>query len=1165
MIRKVALFYCIVWPLFGLMGQNIKGAPLKTKIWIVDGCSLLLDDFTLIPNSITINNNSITIDSFEVYNRYISLQESVCSAHKGDTLIIRYRTFNFDLTKPVFLFDSSKLVLKQRPFTRVFEYQSTDTAGLFSSSRGLDYRGSFSRGFSLGNSQSLLLNSNFDMQLNGDLGNGVKIRAAISDENLPIQAQGNTQQLQEFDKIFIQISKGQTQLTAGDYELRKPTGHFMNYYKKLEGLSASTVLPIGNNASLSTRGSFAVSRGKFARRTLPVKEGNQGPYRLEGNNKERFIIVLSGTEKVYFNGILLIRGYDYDYVIDYNRAEIIFSPTRAVARDSRVIVEFEYTDISYLRTLWATETEYNRKKWKIGINTYSEQDSRNATGNVQLDSTDVIILAGSGDDPSRAIRSGIKRVTPDEQLVTGRILYAGLPDPLDPNSLILKFTENPDSALYSATFTEVGIGNGDYNIDNSRLKNGRVYVFVGKGMGSYQPVVQLIAPEQKQMFTAYSTFKPTANTSISSELAMSRLDLNRRSALDSEDDTGLAAHIALNHSIQLDSAGIWALSGALRHEYVQQTFNPLNPYRNAEFNRDWNLGLFSGQGDEHLTTIGLSLKESEKQQFSYFLDRFEKGQSYRGLKHGVILNAEIDRFSIQAIGNFLTSVKQQVEQITQFSRPNIKIQYKLNKSGSWLTGAELDAESSRVKGLSVDTLSRQSFAFQHYKFFVSHQLNQTISLKSGYSVREDVFAKSGSMDLASRAHEAELAGKWTPTSFSDLQWSVIGRDLQILDSELLPADKSRRTLLGRVDYSFSAMRQAIRATTSYNTSAGQEPKTEYVFQKVETGQGEYIYIGNSENPNKSNILDFRYDPTNPLANYIRLSLTNNEFLRTSNIELNQNVFIEPSKWLNRQNTASNVSGFSKWMGRFSGQSNIKIIKKKRDGSDVPLASFFDFTLNDTSLVAYGSLSNHTLFFNRGQAEYDIQIGRKNNQQRVVQVSGREDRGSVEYFIKARRNVRRQMDLFLTLENNLRTFASPIFNDRNLDILIYRIKPEINIRPTAYTRWVLTYTYQDKKQRLLTRDQAQIHEVTLEYTYRKQQSFSLDARFSVVGIQFSGIPGSPIEYDLLEGLKNGRNYLWNVLFTKRLANNIDLSLNYEARKAGVLETVHVARVQAKATF
>lgn len=93
----------------------------------------------------------------------------------------------------------------------------------------------------------------------------------------------------------------------------------MNYFKKLKGISLSSAFQVGKQTEVSSKGSFAISRGKFTEQTLPTKEGNQGPYRLQGNNGERFIIVLAGTEKVYFNGNLLKRGFDYDYVIDYNR------------------------------------------------------------------------------------------------------------------------------------------------------------------------------------------------------------------------------------------------------------------------------------------------------------------------------------------------------------------------------------------------------------------------------------------------------------------------------------------------------------------------------------------------------------------------------------------------------------------------------------------------------------------------------------------------------------------------------------------------------------------------------------------------------------------------------------------------------------------------------
>ncbi len=1177
---------------------------LRSKTIPVLTLPQLLDTLTVVPGSVevadaatgeripphffTLKNNRITFDtSFSILNSQFS--------------IVKYRVLPFNLAAPIARLDTSVLK-KPGDFLIGYQYDPyADEQRPLLPQRGLDYNGNYTRGLSFGNNQNLVLNSQFNLQMAGTLGD-LEILAAITDNNIPLQPEGNTQQLREFEKIFIQVSKDRTKLIAGDYELTKPNGYFMNYFKKLQGATFSQQWAVGKlkthpdkyvGTKLETKASAAIARGKFARNTLTSQEGNQGPYRLEGAEGERFIIVLSGTEKIFVDGRLQQRGLDADYVIDYNAGHVTFTNRRLITKDSRIVVEFDYNTQDYQRSLYALNNEWQGKNYRLYLNTYSEQDGRQPIDG-DFSQTELEVLRNAGDSSFNAVVSAIDTV---EEFSAFRVLYE-LRDTTVNGTLyenVLVFSTSQQLAKYSAGFSLVGQGNGNYILDTETAANGRVYRWVapdpvtGRPTGQFEPIRRLVAPNRQQLYTAGGEFSPSAKTKLRAEVALSNFDQNRLSDLDDANNTGLAGTVGAKQVIEVGSRQSAVSSPTPEHqsairnpqsvieleanyEFAQQKFKELNPYRPAEFTRDWNVnrnvndvGIVTRPSNEHLFNGGATLRTQKMGSLQYNLGGFLRDTLYTGIKHFAKYAYLKNGWDVWAQGDILTT--KSTTEHSEFMRPkaNFAMPFLRDSTGTkyWKAGIYGERErnsrfTKQLQGGAPDTLNKASFFYDLVKIYVESPESEKVNFKTSYQRRLDYAPNGEEFSASTTADELNLNGDWQQSRNSRLGWNFTWRQLAIQDTTLSKLDPSD-TYLGRLDYSLNLLRGLAQSITSYEIGSGQERKLEFTYLQVPAGEGTHQWTDRNGD-GKVQLDEVEIAPFQDVANAVRVTVFTDDFIRTNNVTFNQSLRLEPKAvWFN-------TTGGKKFLSRFSTQSSLQITRKVRQLDGVSAWNPFELNVADTALVSTRSSVYNTLFFNRADPKYDLQLGMSDNQNKLVQTTGFESRRQRQQFFKTRWNMTKSLSFQTELTLGKDEQGSEQFESKRYRIESWETKPQLTWQPSNSFRMGATWRHKQAENRLDTLgENAKTNDLKWEMTFNQSATTSIRSEFSFVKIAFNGQANSPVGFAFLQGLQNGKNFIWNITLDRQVAKNIRVGITYEGRKTGQANLIHVGRAQVGAVF
>jgi hypothetical protein len=380
----------------------------------------------------------------------------------------------------------------------------------------------------VGSNKDAAVEQSLRVSVTGNVGEDVKLTALLSDQNVPLQPEGNTQRLEELDEVLIRVDAPRGSATLGDFLAERKATAFGDFERRLSGAQA-----IGRAGPGEAWGIGASARGTFRSVEIRGEEGKQGPYALAGTGSSATGVIVAGSERVWVDGRMQTRGQNYDYVIDYSRGELEFTNQRLITEDSEIAVDFEVADQAYRRNFYLGEggfaTEGGGFDWRLGI--ASEVDDRDPL-NLTLSEENRALLAAAGDEPV---------LVPGDvcdTLGTGDYLERFAP----PDSVRYFEYAGIDSGTCDVSFTFIGPDSGSYvrRRDEDTLLT--YFEYVGAGLGDYVPGILLSAPRRLTL-TDMGVRANAAGLSLQLDGALSREDRNLLSS-QADDDNDAAAGLA---------------------------------------------------------------------------------------------------------------------------------------------------------------------------------------------------------------------------------------------------------------------------------------------------------------------------------------------------------------------------------------------------------------------------------------------------------------------------------------------------------------------------------------------------------------------------------------------------------------------------------------------
>jgi len=1127
-MRSLLILLCIALSLHSFAQSK------RTIVLLPNINCISLDTSIVRPGSIQIIHKNEVLKSG--YRYTVHAQMLLRDTLYSDTLWVKFETY--DLPYKAFM-QSYEPQFGKRDF---FQFGQIQAPTIHNSYDAIQKSGSITRGISIGNQQDLGVQSSLNLQLTGKIANRFQLLASISDNNIPVSSSGSTQQFQEFDQIFIQLTDKKNKIIAGDFTLPLRAHYFMKYTKRGLGVFVQNTSEIKKSGVLKTEVSASISKGKFNRQNIQGIEGSQGPYRLQGADGESYITVLGGTESVYLDGSKLVRGQDQDYLIDYNSAEIIFTPRNRITKDKRIVVEFQYSDRQYARPLITADLEYSTKKESTYVQYFQELDAKNQPLQQTLTAEDRLVLAQAGDSFSGTNVSGIDSVG----FQSDRVMYA-LIDTLAYTDVLI-YSNNALTGFYTANFTFVGNGNGNY-IENGFSSYGKVFKWVapvdGIKQGNYEPIQRLTAPKRQRMLVAGHTAnwgKETNYWSMNVEGAYSELDANTFSNLNDQNNRGVALKASIKEKIAGRKEGkvfLWEVNT----ENLSSAFYRIERFREVEFERNWNTRSLLRYGESEWLSEAKVVREFSQGKFiSLSGGHYEIGSIFDGNKMKFLVNANLSKHT-----------KIQIDASALETNGAIASSFIRQKAHLYREGERFTFGIRDEQELNTFAVAQQSYKFFDGEVYFRSTDTAHRAFKLFVRNRKDhAFIVNGVTPI-STANNYGVEFRNTTKGGSYFAFTASNRQLISLNS--LALIKPLSSLLGRIEFR-TPQSKWIQMNLFYETSSGLEAKQAFIYAEVPAGQGVYVWNDYNDNGIKElsefEVAAFAYE-----ANYVRLPVQTTEYQSIYTTSFTSSLNVNPRQWKKKTTRIYNV------LKSWSTQLMSRAERKSTYGGLEHISPLYE---NEAFLVSAGNVFRGTLFFRKSDPNFSADFTSQKVMNKAFLLSGFETRIEQSHTMNFRKAILETTQVLLQLTSGSKQTFSDFLATRNFTSTYITATPSFAFQPTNNKRFAVLGE--------LAVRSGNANETTFnarslslgadgQVEAKNGQLFKSEVKY--IRIQFEGDATGPVVYDALGGLQAGNNLTLACAWRKTINQNLQLSLNYNGRKSDGRDIVHAGNMSVRLLF